>query len=450
MIVGGKYEVIGDLGQGGMGVVYQVRHRELGAIFALKLLHPRWSGEADSVERFYREARVIAQLRHPHIVKVFDIGHDINSHYFVMEYIQGRTLKEILTKKGSLPLTQVLDISRQVAQALAYAHSRQPSIIHRDIKPHNILVEDESERVVVMDFGIAKLLSEQQAQHTATGIFIGTLAYCAPEQMRSDLVVDGRTDIFSLGLVMYEMATGHALFGGLSQPEIIGKHLYEINEYCLTFDRHIPETFRRVVKRTVEKDRNRRFATATELLEALDQANEKTPFRLRLRLLQVLLGVMLILLILMVAQIWWPQFSPLVEESLPVLKRSADLTRLDQSAVNPESKAVLEKQMVPQIKSLPDSTSSLKTHSVISPPSTLSVQSRSNVVTPEQSGLPTVQLQPQRSLEEELSSQLNLDSFKRTDQQKIKPDPTMHKEQKNMELDPAQQLEQMLRNNKPP
>ena len=203
MIIAGKYEVISELGRGGMGVVYKVRHLELGSIFALKVLRFNLTEEATAaVGRFYHEAQIMAQIRHPHIVQVFDIGKDENCHYFVMEYIQGRSLDEILKQEGHLPLPKVVAISTQIGQALAYAHTHQPLVVHRDIKPHNIMIEDGTGRVVVMDFGIAKLLDQQQTQYTGTGVFIGTLAYGAPEQMRSGMMLDGRADIFSLGLVI--------------------------------------------------------------------------------------------------------------------------------------------------------------------------------------------------------------------------------------------------------
>ncbi len=281
MIVAGKYEVTGELGRGGMGVVYQVRHRELGAVFALKTLRATLTEETEAVGRFYHEAWIIAQLRHPNIVKVFDVGQDGDRHYFVMEYVQGRSLREILDREGPLPLSRVLAISQQVGQALAYAHACQPCIVHRDIKPQNILIEDDTGRVVVMDFGIAKLLGTQQVQYTANGVFIGTLTYGAPEQIRSDLTVDGRADIFSLGLVMYEMITGHGLFSGLTQQEIIARQLHGSKNHVLNLPSQVPAAFRQLIAKAVAKDQNRRFATAGELLDALIKVRESSTPRLR-------------------------------------------------------------------------------------------------------------------------------------------------------------------------
>ena len=270
MIIAGKYEVIGELGKGGMGVVYQVRHLELGSIFALKVLRADLTDETvEAVARFYNEARIMARLRHPHIVQVFDIGQEDSRHYFVMEYIRGRSLYDILKQEGALPLPQALAIGTQVGQALAYAHTQQPPVIHRDIKPHNIMLEDGTNRVVVMDFGIAKLLDAQRIQYTRTGVFLGTLAYSAPEQLRSTMTIDGRADIFSLGLVLYEMATGHKFFMGLTQEEIINKQLFEQGAYLPAFERPAPRAFQRLIAKAIAKDRDRRYGTVTELLAAL-------------------------------------------------------------------------------------------------------------------------------------------------------------------------------------
>ena len=310
MIIAGKYEVTGELGRGGMGVVYQVRHRELGAVFALKTLRATLTEETEVVGRFYHEAQIIAQLRHPNIVKVFDVGRDGDRHYFVMEYVQGRSLREVLDREGPLPLSRVLAISQQVGKALAYAHACQPCIVHRDIKPQNILIEDDTGRVVVMDFGVAKLLDAQQIQYTANGVFIGTLTYGAPEQIRSDLTVDGRADIFSLGLVMYEMITGRGLFSGLTQQEIIARQLHGSKKHLLNFPSQVPAVFRQLIAKAVAKDQNRRFATAGELLKALTKVREGSTPRLRWPIL-LLGGTVIAGAGLLVVWVWLSVFPSL-------------------------------------------------------------------------------------------------------------------------------------------
>ena len=162
IVISRKYEVISQLGHAGMGLMYQVRHVVLDTILALKVLPAYLMKNQDMVNRFYREARIMARLRHPNIVRVMDIERDeeMNLHYFVMEYIQGKTLRQYLQEKGSLSLPEVLEIAHQIAKALAYAHNHTPPVIHADIKPANIMIEDGSARVVVMDFGIARELKE--------------------------------------------------------------------------------------------------------------------------------------------------------------------------------------------------------------------------------------------------------------------------------------------------
>jgi len=227
-VISRKYEVIGQLGRGGMGTVYQVRHIILDTIQALKVLPPDLAENKEMVERFHREARVMAQFDHPNIVRVLDVDRDddLNFYYFVMEYIQGKTLRQLLQEKGPLPLPEVLEISRQVAIALAYAHNHKRPIIHRDIKPANIMIRDHfeepSKRVVVMDFGIAKV---GDSDTTKTGMMLGTVKYSSPEQMLPREPLDGRADIYSLGLVIYEMHTGNQFFAGLDEQAVIGKVL---------------------------------------------------------------------------------------------------------------------------------------------------------------------------------------------------------------------------------
>ncbi len=452
MIVGGKYEVIGELGRGGMGLVYQVRHLELGAIFALKMLRSNLPEEADVVGRFHREARVIAQLRHPHIVKVFDIGQDGDHHYFVMEYIQGRPLNEILAEQGSLPLARVLAISRQVAQALAYAHAQQPSVVHRDIKPHNILIEDDTGRVVVMDFGIAKLLEPQSTQHTGIGVFIGTLSYSAPEQLRGDATVDGRADIFSLGLVMYEMATGRQMFAGLSQQEIIGRQLYGASDYPLTFPASTPAAFRQLVARAVAKDRNRRFATATALLAALDKVSESESSWPRLSPLLLLSGAVLIGFGLLATWLWFPERLPL-QQWLQSLTQRTGSTQPDRPMPVLEPKPAVEPPEPPSYPALPQPISPSAPTPTVAPLATSPAQPSAGASPSTAAPLAPPLVQPrvqQRSLEEELNSQFNLAPATRPEERKPRLEPAAQPEERKPPFDPARKLEEALRRGKTP
>ncbi|MFO1349259.1 MAG: serine/threonine-protein kinase [Gammaproteobacteria bacterium] len=269
MIIAGKYEVIGELGRGGMGYVYQARHRDLDAVFALKVLLPQLAADPSLVSRFQHEARIMAKLSHPNIVRVSDIARDGDLYYFVMEYIAGHHLGQIIAERGPFAPADATAIALQIADALGYAHARQPAVIHRDIKPSNIMIEDGTGRVVVTDFGIAKLMDAADPGHTRTGFMVGTLRYAAPEQIRAAADLDGRADLYALGLVLYEMIGGRKLFEGMTNQAIIGRQLYEPAENTLTFIKPVPVALQQAIRKAVMKNREQRYASvdafATEL-----------------------------------------------------------------------------------------------------------------------------------------------------------------------------------------
>ncbi|MGE4093714.1 MAG: protein kinase, partial [Candidatus Binatia bacterium] len=275
MVISRKYEVVGQLGQGGMGLVYKVRHTTLQNILALKVLPADLMDDEEMLARFYREARVMAHLSHPHIVRVMDIDRDdnMNLHYFVMEYIEGITLGQYIKNKGGLTPPEIIDISRQVAGALSYAHNHNPPIIHRDIKPANIMIEDRTSRMVVMDFGIAKELGSGNS--TSSGVVIGTLKYASPEQLRHE-PLDGRADVYSLGMVMYEMYTGKQFFAGLDEPTVLGKVLSDQNENEPHFDGATNLALAAIIRKAIAKFREQRYRTMEELLRALDLCAQAT------------------------------------------------------------------------------------------------------------------------------------------------------------------------------
>jgi serine/threonine protein kinase/dipeptidyl aminopeptidase/acylaminoacyl peptidase len=268
-LISRRYEVLELLGQGGMGTVYKVRHTALGSISALKVLPKELMQDPEMVTRFYREARIMANLSHPSIVRVLDIDQDdtLDFHYFVMEYVEGKTLKQYVEQKGSLSLAETLDVVGQVARAVAYAHAHTPPIVHRDIKPANIMIEDRSGRVVVMDFGIAKELDGKEL--TRPGVTIGTLKYCAPEQMRQEQL-DGAVDVYALGMVMYETYTGKHLFAGLGERELIARVLVEKSENAPVFEKPTPQVFADLVARAIAKSRDVRFPSMTAFLRELE------------------------------------------------------------------------------------------------------------------------------------------------------------------------------------
>jgi hypothetical protein len=212
----------------------------------------------------------MARLKHPNIAQVLDIDRDdaLNFYYFVMEYVEGQTLRQYVRDRKGLPPSEVLTIARQVASALAYAHAQTPPVIHRDIKPSNIMIEDRTNRVVVMDFGIAKELVDD-ADVTRTGAIMGTMQYCAPEQMRHE-PLDGATDIYALGLVMYEMYTGDRFFAGMTETAIVGKVLYDPRENIPDFPASTPAAFTALVTKAIAKSRQTRYPRISDFLRDLE------------------------------------------------------------------------------------------------------------------------------------------------------------------------------------
>ena len=272
-----KYEILTELGRGGMGRVYKVLHRGLNKVYALKILREHLVDDESLIARFQNEARIMASLHHANIIQVFDIDRDGDRHYFVMEYIEGQTLGEVLRKRAPLPLSDIITISRQIAQALDYAHQQQPPIIHRDIKPSNIMLEAGTGRVVVTDFGIAKLLDAERTRHTLTGFTVGTPSYAAPEQLRSVSDLDGRADIFPLGLVMYEMLAGRPFFEDMTPEEIIGQKLFDPRELLPKFDPSVPTALQQLIRRAIAKDREQRYPSVAAFLDDLSRFESTGP-----------------------------------------------------------------------------------------------------------------------------------------------------------------------------
>ncbi|MBA2590781.1 MAG: serine/threonine protein kinase, partial [Gammaproteobacteria bacterium] len=279
MIISKKYEVLSQLGEGGMGVVYKVRHTALENVSALKVMSTHFGDDPDLVKRFYREARVLARLKHPNIVRVIDIERDeeLKFYYFVMEYIEGQTLRDHLRESGPLGIKQVLAITKQVAGALNFAHHYDPPVIHRDIKPTNIMIEDGSQRVVVMDFGIAKDLGD--IDMTRVGSMLGTLRYAPPEQLRHE-ALDGSADIYALGMVMYEALLGSHPFADLAEYPIYAR-VASPEEHDFGFPPGTPASFAALVSKAIRKDRSQRYRTMAELIVDIDvcsfELGEATP-----------------------------------------------------------------------------------------------------------------------------------------------------------------------------
>ena len=253
-----RYVIKRKLGSGGMADVYLAEDQELGRHVALKLLDDRHASDEQFVERFRREAQSAAGLNHPNIVSIFDRGRAEGTYYIAMEYLDGRTLKELLVRNGPTPIPIAIDYARQILGALAFAHRN--GIIHRDIKPHNIVVGGDG-RLKVTDFGIAR---SGASQMTEAGSIVGTAQYLSPEQARG-APVDPRSDLYSLGIVLYEMLTGKVPFTGDTPVEIAMKHLSQIPEPPSSLRPEVPHDLDAVVLRALAKDPDQRYGSSEEM-----------------------------------------------------------------------------------------------------------------------------------------------------------------------------------------
>lgn len=263
-VLANRYRIQAKVGEGGMAVVYRALDIVLRRIVAIKVLRAQYAGDQEFVDRFRREAQAGASLSHPNVVNIFDVGQDDDVHYIVLEYVQGQNLKEIVRERGRLAPRRAVQIARSVARALEAAHAR--GLIHRDIKPHNILITSEG-RVKVADFGLARAASA--ATLTETGTVIGSVHYFSPEQARGD-VVGPASDIYSLGVVLYEMLTGTVPFRGDSPIAVALKHLQEPPVPPRERDKSIPAWLEQVVLRALAKNPTERYASATAMVEALE------------------------------------------------------------------------------------------------------------------------------------------------------------------------------------
>jgi serine/threonine-protein kinase len=264
----GRYRIIRKLGSGGMANVYLAEDEELGRRVAIKILNDRYANDELFIERFRREAKSAAALSHPNIVSIYDRGEAEGTYYIAMEVIEGRSLKEMILTRGPLPITTALTLAREILDALSFAHRH--GIIHRDIKPHNILI---GERLKVTDFGIARAGASQM---TEAGSIMGTAQYLSPEQARG-APVTAASDLYSVGIVLYEMLTGKVPFTGDSPIEIAMKHLNDPPRPPSRIRPEIPAELDAVVLRVLAKEPEDRYQSAEEFSEDLTRVEAGLP-----------------------------------------------------------------------------------------------------------------------------------------------------------------------------
>ena len=266
MMLSGRYRLDARIGTGGMSTVYRAFDQTLEGQVAIKLLHRQIADDPDQLERFRREARAVAQLSHPHIVTVIDAGEEEGRPYIVFEYVQGETLKELIRREGPLDVDEAAAYAIEIARALGYAHSR--NIVHRDVKPQNVLIDEEGSAKIT-DFGIARTLDEEGL--TADGRVLGTTDYVSPEQALGHPVT-GQSDLYSLGIVLFEMLTGDVPFRGENQVAVAMKHVREPLPDVQELRPEVSATLAAVVDHATAKDLDHRYSSDAELTLDLEEA----------------------------------------------------------------------------------------------------------------------------------------------------------------------------------
>ena len=285
----GHYEVVKQIGIGGMGEVYLAKDKKLGRQVAVKILNDRFRQDKSNLKRFIHEAKAASALNHPNILTIHEIGESEEAHYIVSEYIKGKTLREILNEKA-LKLLEVLDIAIQIANALTTAH--EAHLVHRDIKPENVMIRPDG-LVKVLDFGLAKLVEEKnksflglrvssgKQSHTAEGIILGTVNYMSPEQAKGERV-DERTDIFSLGATVYEMIAGQTPFADKSASETFANLIYDEPQPLSRFAANVPDELQQIVSKMLRKNKDERYQTMKDVLTDLKNLKENLSIEERL------------------------------------------------------------------------------------------------------------------------------------------------------------------------
>ena len=333
----GRYQVIEELGKGGMGIVYKVVDTKIKEKVALKLIRPEVASDRDTIERFSNELRLARKIRHKNVCGMYDLGEAEGSHFITMEYVHGEDLKSMIRMSGSLSLGMLLSVGKQVCDGLAEAHGL--GVVHRDLKPQNIMI-DKNGNAKIMDFGIARSVREKGI--TGPSVLIGTPQYMSPEQAEVK-EVDHRSDIYSLGVILYEMATSRVPFEGDTPLSIAMKHKAEIPKNPKQLNPGLPDDLSGVILKCLEKDRAKRYQSAADLCSELDKIEKGIPTAERfvperktitsreitvtLKLKKLLIPLTATIAVLVIALIAWRNLFP--------KKGSESLARVRSMAVMP-------------------------------------------------------------------------------------------------------------------
>jgi len=299
-----RYQIIEELGKGGMGRVYKALDKEVNAKIALKLIKPEIASDKETIQRFRNELKTARDISHKNVCRMYDLNREEESYYITMEYVSGEDLKSFIRRSGQLSMSTAVKIAKQICDGLSEAHKL--GVVHRDLKPQNIMIDNEG-NVRIMDFGIVRSLSGKGI--TGAGVMIGTPEYMSPEQAEGK-EVDQRSDIYSLGIILYEMVTGKVPFEG-DTPFAIGmKHKSEIPQAPKQINAQIPEGLQKIILKCLEKDKKLRYQSCEELLDHLkssakdiettvsDVRRPVKPAESRRKRTAAFVGVLLILLII--------------------------------------------------------------------------------------------------------------------------------------------------------
>jgi serine/threonine-protein kinase len=267
----GRYEVIEELGRGGMGRVYKVYDQKIGEVIALKVIHPEISVNEKAIDRFRNELRFARKIGHRHVGRLFDLGEEDHKFYITMEYVEGENLKSFIRRSGQLAPRKAISLGKQVCEGLSEAH--RLGIIHRDLKPQNIMIDREG-NARIMDFGIARFTEAEGL--TGSGVMVGTPEYMSPEQVET-IEVDKRTDIYALGVILYEMVTGRVPFAGETPLAVLIKHKQEPPQNPQESNPLVSEAVTRIILKCLAKDKAARYSSAEELYEDLISAETELP-----------------------------------------------------------------------------------------------------------------------------------------------------------------------------